>query len=359
MRERTIEAITTAPPSAEANACSVASTETAAPVPPAAPPDQAPGGLRGPVLLAAALLLAGWFIRPFLGPALDGPVLQTWSTIFIALMIQALPFLVLGVIVSGAIAAFVPSSLVHRILPKNRTAAIGVATGAGTLLPGCECGAVPISGRLISRGAVPAAALAFMLAAPAINPIVLVSTAVAFPGRPEMVVARFLASVTVAFTVGIIWMRLGKVDALLNRVRGRTTHQGGRFQVFASVTSHDLLHAGGFLAIGAAVAASAQVIVPRSVLDTVAGSVLLSLAVMTTLAIVLSICSEADAFVASGFAQFPSTSLLAFMVVGPVVDLKLVAMQVGVFGRDFALRFVPLTLIVALVTVGLVSWLVL
>jgi uncharacterized protein len=313
-------------------------------------------GSHGPMILIVVLLVTGWLVRPLLAPVLDGPALQTWSTIFVALMVQALPFLVLGVIVSGAIAAFVPSSLVHRILPANRTAAVGVATCAGTLLPGCECGAVPISGRLISRGAAPAAALAFMLAAPAINPIVLVSTAVAFPGQPEMVLARFLASVTVAMAVGLIWMRLGNVDALLERVRGRATQQGTRTQVFTSVTSHDLLHAGGFLAIGAGVAATAQVVVPRSVLDTVAGSVLLSLAVMTTLAIVLSICSEADAFVASGFSQFPNISLLAFMVVGPVVDLKLVAMQVGVFGRDFALRFVPLTLAVALLTVGLVSW---
>ena len=356
MHERTSSVVAT-PPSAAA-----ATTSPIGPPPSGtngAPLNEAPNGLRGPVLIAAMLLLLGWFIRPLLAPILDGPILQTWSTIFIALMVQALPFLVLGVIVSGAIAALVSPSLVHRILPTNRTAAVGVATCAGTLLPGCECGAVPISGRLISRGAAPAAALAFMLAAPAINPIVLLSTAVAFPGQPEMVLARFLASVTVAFAVGLIWMRLGNVDALLDRVRGRTIHQGSRYQVFASVTSHDLLHAGGFLAIGAAVAASAQVIVPRSVLDTVAGSVLLSLTVMVTLAIVLSICSEADAFVASGFSQFPNVSLLAFMVVGPVVDLKLIAMQVGVFGRAFALRFVPLTLVVALATVGLISWLLL
>ena len=117
----------------------------------------------------------------------------TWSTIFVSITIQALPFLVLGVLLSGALAALVRPGWLARALPRNDLLAVPAASLAGVALPGCECASVPIAARLRAGGVCSAAAMAFMLAAPAINPIVLVSTAVAFPGRPEMVAARFLA----------------------------------------------------------------------------------------------------------------------------------------------------------------------
>lgn len=333
--------------------------ETLRPDPDGTTPRRTGWGATTTVAIVVLLLVLGWVLRPLLAPALSGPATQMWATIFVALMVQALPFLVLGVLVSGAIAAFVPPTLIARLLPQNEYLAIGAASCAGTLLPGCECGSVPISGRLMARGAAPAAALAFMLAAPAINPIVLLSTAVAFPGRPELVLARFLASLATAVVVGIIWMRVGRSDLLLERLSRRLVDNSDRMEVFTSVTRHDLLHAGGFLVIGAAIAASAQTLVPRSVIDTLAGSILVSVLVMTALAIILSICSEADAFVAAGLSQFPTVSLLAFMVVGPVVDVKLVSMQIGVFGRGFALRFAPLSLVVALSCTFLAAWVLL
>jgi uncharacterized membrane protein YraQ (UPF0718 family) len=290
-----------------------------------------------------------------LAPHLELPSLQMWSTIFVSLTIQATPFLLLGVTVSGALAAWVPPSFIARVIPRNRTAAVGAATCAGTLLPGCECGSVPISGRLVDRGAPPAAALAFMLAAPAINPIVLLSTAVAFPGQPEVVVARFVASFATAIAVGLVWMRIGD-DAALLRSLHRIQDRGDRLSTFVATTRHDFLHAGGYLILGAAFAATVQTVVPPSVIDTVAGNLVLSVAVLTLLAIVLSICSEADAFVVAGLPQFPMVARLAFLVVGPVVDIKLVAMQAGVFGRRFALRFAPLSLAVSLSFALFVGW---
>jgi uncharacterized membrane protein YraQ (UPF0718 family) len=143
--------------------------------------------------LAAAFGLAFWLRGPLAG-LLDGPAVGTWTTVFVSISVQALPFLVLGVVVSGAIAALVPPGWLARTLPDRPLVAVPAAGLAGVALPGCECGAVLIAGRLTARGAPPAAALAFMLAAPAINPVVLVSTTVAFPGRPQVVAARFLAS---------------------------------------------------------------------------------------------------------------------------------------------------------------------
>ena len=122
---------------------------------------------------------------------------------------------------------------------------------------------------------------------------------------------------------------------------------------------HDFLHAGGYLVLGAAVAATLQVAVPRDVIDAIGGSGVFAVATMALLAVVLSICSEADAFVAVGLNQFSLTSRLVFMVVGPVVDLKLIALQTGVFGRRMAMRFAPLTFSVAVLAAVVVGRLLL
>lgn len=291
------------------------------------------------------------------GTGLTGAALQTWATLFVALNVQALPFLVLGVTVSGIVAAWLPPEALARILPRNGAAAVVAASGAGVLLPGCECGSVPISGRLVARGVRPAAALAFMLAAPAINPVVLVATAVAFPGQPQMVVARFVASAATAVVIGWLWLRRGAADSLLERARARVQDRETPLATFLATATHDLLHAGGYLVLGAALAATIQVVVPRTIIDTVAESGVLAVLTMAALAIALSICSEADAFVAASLTQFSLTSRLVFLVVGPAVDLKLIALQAGFFGRDFAVRFAPATaavaVVAALVTGGL------
>src|ERR687888_1953848 len=176
----------------------------------------ASGDLRAPrrigrgeagIAVVVAVILAAAALRPVLQDLLDRPAVAHWATIFVAIAIQAVPFLVLGVTISAAIAAFVPSGLLPRLLPQQPTAAVPIAALAGAALPGCECGSVPIAGRLVARGAPAAAALTFLLSAPAINPVVLVATAVAFPGKPKMWVARLVASLLAAVVMGWLWLR--------------------------------------------------------------------------------------------------------------------------------------------------------
>lgn len=162
-------------------------------------------------VLAGLLILLVVFREP-LARALSAPRLQTWTTVFVSVMVQAVPFLVFGVLLSAVIAVFVPRSFWARALPRHPALAVPVASAAGVVLPGCECGAVPIAGSLIRRGVTPAAALAFLLAAPAINPIVLTATAVAFPDDPAMVLGRAVASLLVAMVMGWLWLRLGRAD---------------------------------------------------------------------------------------------------------------------------------------------------
>ena len=315
-------------------------------------------------------------LRPVLVRAFAGPAAQTWATMFVSLTIQALPFLVLGVLVSGAIAAFVPAGSLARLLPRRPAVAVPVASLAGVLVPGCECSSVPVAGRLVAGGAPAPAALAFMLAAPALNPVVLVATAVAFPGRPEVVVARFVASFLTAVVVGLGWSRFGRPawterpDAAKDRNGASTPGALGldlprpvhvppatasRLAVFSATARHDFGHAGGFLVLGAATAATLQVAVPRSLLDGLGGSGPGAVVTLGFLAVLLAVCSEADAFVAATLVQFSPTARLAFMVVGPAVDVKLIALQAGTFGRSFATRFAPATFLVALASAVVVG----
>jgi uncharacterized membrane protein YraQ (UPF0718 family) len=314
---------------------------------------------RGRALpLLVALVVGAVLARPFVADWLDGEALQSWATIFVAICVQALPFLVLGVAVSGAIAAYVPAAALARALPHRAGFAVPVAAVAGVALPGCECGSVPIAGRLVARGVAPAAAVTFLLSAPAVNPVVLVATAVAFPGQPQVVLARFVASLLAACVVGFVWILKGR-DEWVAKARHNEREEASRFGTFVETAQHDFLHAGGFLVIGAATAASLQTMVPRSILDGVAGHGALGVLALAGLAVVLAICSEADAFVAASLTQFSLTARLAFMVVGPMVDVKLVALQAGTFGRRFTSFFAPLTFCVAVASAVVVGSVVL
>ncbi|WP_329549269.1 permease [Streptomyces sp. NBC_01356] len=302
--------------------------------------------LSSPLVLTM-LLLVLVTLQGSIRQALSAPVMQSWMTVFVAVIIQALPFLVLGVLLSAVIAVFVPPSFFARALPSRPALAVPVAGMAGAVLPGCECASVPVAGALVRRGVAPAAALAFLLSAPAINPIVLTATAVAFPRNPEMVLARFVASLLVACAMGWLWQRLGRADWL--RPPARPAHDGlGRGAAFWGSVRHDVMHAGGFLVVGAMAAATLKAVVPESWLQAAAGNFLVSVLALAVLAVLLSICSEADAFVVASLTQFSLTARLAFLVVGPMIDLKLFAMQVGTFGRGFALRFAPATFTLAI-----------
>lgn len=304
-----------------------------------------PGGLE---ILIAIMLLVAVLSSPVSGWLSQAPAIQAGATIFVSIVVQALPFLALGVMLSGAITAFVPASFWQRALPKRQSLAVPVAGATGAILPGCECASVPVAGGLISRGVAPAAALTFLLSAPAINPVVVVSTLVAFPGQPMMAVARFIASLVTAVIMGWLWLRFGKGEWL--RVPDRThLHGNTKWHTFRLTASHDFLHAGGFLVVGALAAALLNVAVPPSILDSVADNPIISIVFMALLAVILCICSEADAFVVASLTQFSMTSRLVFLVVGPMVDLKLIALQGGTFGRRFVSRFAPTTFVVAVI----------
>ncbi|WP_163569231.1 permease [Fodinicola feengrottensis] len=303
------------------------------------------------LVLVAVVVVAAVLSRPALTGLLAQPAAANWATVFVAIAIQALPFLVLGVTISATIATFVPPTAIARLLPK-RTALAVPAAARCRAASAARCRWRPGWSR---AGVTPAAALAFLLSAPAINPVVLVATAVAFPRNPEMVAARLMASLATSVVVGLLWMALGR-DEWLAKLRSRPASHGSKVAVFLSTAQHDFLQAGGFLIIGAAAAATMQTVLPKQLVNNVAGSGLLSVLALAVLAVLLCLCSEADAFVAAGLTQFSLTARLAFLVIGPMVDLKLFALQAGTFGPRFAWRFSATTFVVGIACAGLIGW---
>jgi uncharacterized membrane protein YraQ (UPF0718 family) len=305
----------------------------------------------GQAEVVAAGVLATMLAGTWIAPRVDDEAFRTWCTMFVAVVVQSVPFLMAGVLLSALITRFLSDGVLSRVLPSNAVAAVPVAGVAGVGLPGCECAAVPIADSLIRRGLRPAVALTFLLAAPAINPAVIVSTAVAFPGHPAMVVARVLASLATAVLVG--WWCLARGDRLrLERRAAAHGHGAG----FLSTARHDFLHAGGFLVLGAMIAAAVNTFVPRGIVDSVAGQAILAVLVMAVFAFVVALCSESDAFVAASLTAFSDTAKLVFLVVGPAMDVKLAAMESGQFGMAFARQFVPVVLLVAVATASIAGW---
>lgn len=321
-------------------------------------PRHAPPSLVGPIALLVALAafaLGG----TFLGSAIDTPRVGAFTTVFIAIVVQATPFLVLGVVLSSAIVAFVPRDLAARALPRRDALAVPIAGAAGMALPGCECASVPVANGMMRKGVAPAAALTFLLAAPAINPIVLASTWVAFPANHTMAIARLIASLAAATAMGWLWTLVGRREWIRLPGLAHAEDGGSSWLVFRRSCAHDFLHAGGYLVLGGLISAVVNVLLPPTFVQSLAGQAALGVLVLAALAVVMCICSEADAFVAASFAQFSPTAQLAFIVVGPMVDLKLIAMQAGTFGRAFAVRFVPATLVVAITAAAITGWLLL
>lgn len=296
------------------------------------------------MLVAAALLLR--LIEP-------GRVawVRTFFVIFGSLLIQALPFVMLGALAAALVEVFVPVGMLERLGRIPRPLQLPAAALAGLAFPICECGSVPVARRLMLRGLMPSAAVTFMLAAPVINPVVIASTFVAFRGRTSMwtvVGGRFALGILVAIAVG--WVLGSRTTPELLKPDPEETHEHllelgrpeARWRRFFVHLGNDFLFMGRYLLLGATIAAAIQTFLPASFLSNVADRPVLSVVAMMGLAAALSLCSESDAFVAASFAPFGVSAQLGFLVFGPMVDAKLLALYAGTFRRGFV-RVVVLT----------------
>ncbi|MGZ4148787.1 MAG: permease [Actinomycetota bacterium] len=285
--------------------------------------------------------------------------LRSLLVVFGALMVQAMPFVAIGALVSAIIEVFVPASAFAAMGRLPRSLQLPAAAVAGMAFPVCECGSVPVARRLARKGLAPSAAVTFMLAAPIVNPVVIASTFVAYRGRDTvalMVFGRCALGLIVAMAVGWVigWRRpeeLLKPDSLVEAHDVDVAET--RWRRFFGHLTGDLVFMARFLILGGLMAATIQTFVPQTIVNHVANLPILSLLTMMGLAFLISICSESDAFVAASFVAFGPAAQLAFLVFGPMLDLKLGTLYAGTYSKGF-LRTVVIT--VTATTLVLTLW---
>ena len=326
-------------------------------------------------------------------------------TLFLSLLVEAMPFLILGVLVSGLLLLFVDERKLIALFPKNPL--LGALSGSlfGFLFPVCECGNVPVARRLLMQGVSAPVAIGFLLAAPTINPVVIWATWTAFRDQPEIVVLRLVFSLAIATIVG--WIFSSQTDlkpflqptiaaalptpsvaeaeseapALLRSgtfmldqpgkpveldtttlqavLSANSAARGGwrdRLPLFLDNTVQELREMGGVLVLGSFLATVIQVAVPREIVLSLGQGPVTSIVSMIILGGVISICSTVDAFFALSFAStFTSGALLAFLVFGPMFDLKSLGLLLTVFKTRAVVYIFALVLQLTLVSTLMIN----
>ncbi len=300
-------------------------------------------------------------------------------TLFLSLLVEAMPFLLLGVLLSSFLLFFINEKQLIAKLPKNPFLGAIAGSCVGFLFPVCECGNVPVARRLLLTGVSPAVAISFLLAAPTINPIVIWSTWVAFGDRPSIVIFRVLFSLAIATTVGCVFSIQKDVRFLLQNsfakrlkslnyyqpektqsrspllqsgsflleqgqslpmdsslslavAKNQTSSLKFKWQPFLNNLFQEFSELGGMLVFGSAIAAIIQVFVPREFVLNLGQDTVTSILAMMLLAVIVSICSTVDSFFALSFAStFTGGSLLAFLVFGPTIDIKSIGLMASIF----------------------------
>ena len=294
---------------------------------------------RVPPLTAIAIgagIIAVLVLIDVLAPTLFPKALpdraQDGLTLALSVLIEALPWVILGVVLSIVVQVWLPSDAVQRWLPRTPWARRGVLSLLGMFIPVCECGNVPFARGLMMRGLAPAEAMTFLIAAPIVNPIVILTTHAAFGWDGGILVARLLGGFLIANLIGWIFSRRRDQQALLTERFVETcehvAHEPGsptrRSLVQFLVELRAVMPA---LVIGSALAGAVQVLVPRDVLLAIGSNPVLSIIAMVALAMTVAICSNVDAFFALSFAStFSAGAIIAFLIVGPLVDVKMLAL---------------------------------
>ncbi|MBI4964545.1 MAG: permease [Desulfomonile tiedjei] len=308
---------------------------------------------------ALAMLVVGMVTRE--------PEIGDLAINFVAIILEAMPFMMVGALIGGLIEVFVPEEFVRRTLAGRATSTVFVAAGLGVVFPICECAIVPIVRRLINKGVPLPAAIGFLLAAPIVNPVVAASTWLAYRGNWGMVTTRVVCGYIIAVSVALVLNALFRGQSVaLNTAEGpcedgcchcvEPFHEGSRSSFLSKIlgaVTHardDFFSIGKYLIIGAFVAALARATIDVVAFRELFASPLLSILAMMGLAVALNLCSETDAFIAAGFRGiFPETAQMAFMVLGPMLDLKLMLANLTMFRSRFVLALSLLTAIAVLI----------
>jgi uncharacterized membrane protein YraQ (UPF0718 family) len=295
--------------------------------------------------------------------------IQIFNTIFISILMQAFPFMLIGIFVSAAMEVFAPDQFVTRVFPSRFGLGFITAMFAGLLFPVCECAIVPVTTRLVKKGVALPIAVTFMLSAPIINPIVIVSTLYAFAGQPQVALLRVVFGLAIALLVGgVLYLLNAGNDVLLTGQDDCGCHchdhcaccaepleslyDGGetaqKTRTILQKLKEMFLHAGEeffgvgrYLILGAFLTSLIQILVPRAWFAGLNEKSGIPLLMMMLIAFLFSACSTSDAFIAKSFAgRFSLGAIMGFLVFGPMMDIKNILMLLGNFKKKFAITLV-------------------
>ncbi|WP_414683618.1 permease [Microbacterium sp. CFBP9034] len=286
--------------------------------------------------IGAAVVLALFIVdavAPTLFPASLPTRAQDGLTLAISVLIESLPFVALGVVLSIVVQVWVPPGVIERWMPRRAWARRAVLSLLGMVVPVCECGNVPFARGLLMRGFSVPETMTFLIAAPIVNPIVIITTHQAFGFSDGILIARLVGGYLIANLIGWLYSRHPSPDALLtDRFRDTcelVVHEpGGRGRRTLAQFVIELRAVMPALVIGSALAGAVQVLIPREALVAIGSNPALSIVAMMALAMIVAICSNVDSFFALSFAStFTPGAIVAFLLVGPLVDVKMIALM--------------------------------
>lgn len=286
---------------------------------------------------------------------LPDSVLQ-WFAIFISIIIEALPFVLLGTILSGIIEVFITPDIVNKFLPKNKFLRVLFGTFVGFVFPSCECGIIPIINRFLEKKVPSYTAVPFLATAPIINPIVLFATYSAFGNSIRILILRFVGATIVSIALGVMLAFL--VDDNILKEDAKPTHfhdysDKKWYQKIFLALAHaidEFFDTGRYLVFGTLIASAMQIYLPTRVLTTIGHSPITAILVMMLLAFILSLCSEADAFIgASLLSTFGIAPVMAFLLIGPMIDIKNLMMMVNSFKTRFIVQFISVSSLIIII----------
>nr|WP_237582159.1 permease [Clavibacter phaseoli] len=324
-------------------------------------PRPSPTGIRTGLatgLTLVLLLLALRAASPALGDGLLPDRIQDLVTLSVSVIVESLPFVILGIVLSIVVQVWVPPGVIERRLPRNPFARRACISFLGMALPVCECGNVPLARGLVVRGFTVPESITFLLAAPILNPITIITTHAAFGWDGWILVARLVGGFLIANVVGWLFSLHPEPDRLLtDEFRAECAlpdphaHAGGRVRKSISLFGREATTIMPALVVGSLLAGLIQVAVPREVLVTLGGSPILSVLALMLLAFVVSVCSNVDAFFVLSFGSvFLPGGIVAFLVFGPVIDVKMLALMRTTYSTR---TLVMITSVVALISLAL------
>ena len=326
---------------------------------------------QGAYVLGAALLMIVLIFAVqalMAGNFTFGSDFSTFTTIFLGIFIEAAPFLLLGTLASGVVEVFISKEAIQGRIPSNPFLGALTAGMMGFAFPVCECGVVPLTRRLFKKGLPPYIGITFLLASPIINPIVLASTVSAFGWGPVFWL-RVGFSLMIAVGVGLVFslqkdpqelfipaeedhtLTLVDLQPLDEHIEVDAKQQKLSERIWAAlqISAEEFFEMGQYLILGSILAALMQTLIPQARLLAWGGDKFSSILIMIILAVVLSICSTVDAFIALSFVgTFTTGSILAFLVFGPMVDIKSTLLYLQVFNKKTVIFLITLPLLLTM-----------